>query len=135
MAFFAASSLGDTRHDFPGCLDDAPLLLPGQGAAVRGQIDRWLNEARLTPRIMGEFDDGALMKAFGQAGAGYFPAPALLAEEICARYDVTLVGQVDSLRETFWLITTERRISHPAIRTVVEAARTALNSDGEATAE
>lgn len=135
VAFFVASSLGNTRHDFPGCLDDAPLLLPGQGAAVRGQIDRWLTEARLTPRVMGEFDDGALMKAFGQAGAGYFPAPTLLADEICARYDVTLVGQVDSLREIFWLITTERRISHPAIRTVVEVARTALDSDGKTPTE
>jgi LysR family transcriptional activator of nhaA len=75
---------------------------------------------------MGEFDDGALMKAFGQAGAGYFPAPAVLADEICARYDVRRIGTVDQIREGFWLITAERRISHPAIVTVVESARTAL---------
>ena len=128
VAFFAAPALNKARRDFPRCLDDAPLLLPGPGAAVRGQIDRWLNESRLAARIMGEFDDGALMKAFGQAGAGFFPAPVLLADEICARYQVDRVGQVDSIRETFWLITAERRISHPAIRTVVEAARDALFS-------
>lgn len=126
VAFFATSSLREPRSDFPRCLDDAPLLVPGHGAAVRGQIDRWLNEAHLAPLVMGEFDDGALMKAFGQAGAGYFPAPALLADEICGRYEVDLVGQVDSIRETFWLITAERRIRHPAMLTVVNAARDAF---------
>ncbi len=127
MAFFAAPSLRSSPASFPQCLDDAPLLVPGHGAAARGQIEQWLNEMRLTPRIMGEFDDGALMKAFGRAGAGYFPAPALLADEICARYEVDLVGQTESVREAFWLITAERRISHPAVRTVVDAARDALS--------
>ena len=126
VAFFAAASLVNTNKAFPQCLDDAPLLGPSHGAVVRGQIDFWLNDARVTPRIVGEFDDGALMKAFGQAGAGYFPAPSVLADEICAQFGVAVVGQVEAIRETFWLITTERRISHPAIRTVVDAARDSL---------
>ncbi len=111
----------------PITLDDAPLLVPGHGAAIRGQIDFWLNEADLNPCIMGEFDDGTLMKAFGQAVCGFFPGPALLTDEICARYAVEMVGQVYSIRETFWLITTERRIHHPAMLTVVEAARLAMD--------
>lgn len=126
VAFFGAASLVDGNRAFPQCLDDAPLLVPGHGAVLRGQIDLWLTDARVTPRIMGEFDDGALMKAFGQAGAGYFPAPAVLADEICTQFGVTVVGQVAAIRETFWLITAERRISHPAIRTVVDAARDSL---------
>jgi LysR family transcriptional regulator, transcriptional activator of nhaA len=129
VAFFAAASLVMGNRAFPECLDAAPLLVPGHGAVLRGQIDLWLNDARITPRIMGEFDDGALMKSFGEAGAGYFPAPAALAEDICAHYRVTMVGQVDSIREMFWLITAERRISHPAILTVVEAARDSLKFD------
>lgn len=75
---------------------------------------------------MGEFDDGALMKAFGQAGAGFFPAPAILADEICVRYQVRRIGQVEDLHEVFWAITAERRISHPAIMTVMDSARVAL---------
>jgi LysR family transcriptional activator of nhaA len=70
--------------------------MPGVHAVVRSHIDRWLDDQRLTPRLMGEFDDGALMKAFGQAGAGFFPWPA------------------------------ERRISHPAIMTVMASARLGL---------
>lgn len=117
---------------FPRCLDDAPLLLPGAGAAVRGPLERWLDEARIKPRLMGEFDDGALMKAFGQAGAGFFPAPALLHDEIAARYAVRMVGEVDSIREAFWLISGERRITHPAIQQVVETARDILFAGGAA---
>lgn len=124
LAFFGASLLNPDRREFPTCLDDAPLLVPGIGASVRGHIDRWLSEHRLSPRIVGEFDDGALMKAFGQAGAGYFPAPALLAPEVCARYEVNCLGMTDEITEGFWAISVERRIAHPAIKVVVEAART-----------
>lgn len=55
---------------------------PASARPSRGQIDRWLSAHRLSPRIVGEFDDGALMKAFGPAGAGYFPGPALLVDEV-----------------------------------------------------
>ncbi|MDP2828057.1 MAG: transcriptional activator NhaR [Sulfuricellaceae bacterium] len=120
IAFFAAPELACTA--FPACLDAAPLLLPGATTAVRGQIEHWLGESRLNPNVAGEFDDGALMKAFGQAGVGFFPAPAILAEEIAARYGVREVGRVENVREAFWLITGERHISHPAVRAVVEAA-------------
>ena len=126
LAFFGVEALGGHEAGFPACLNDAPLLLPGGHAAIRGHIDRWLNDQRLTPRLMGEFDDGALLKAFGQAGAGFFPGPAVLADEICQRYGVRCIGQVDEIREAFWSITAERRIHHPAILTVMESARTAL---------
>lgn len=126
IAFFGTASLCDRQRGFPDCLDDAPMLLPGAHSAIRGFIDCWLNDQRLTPRLMGEFDDGALMKAFGQAGAGFFPAPAILADEICARYQVRCIGITENLQEVFWAITPDRRISHPAIMTVMESARVAL---------
>lgn len=125
-AFFGADALCNDHLEFPDCLNDAPLLLPGSHAAIRGYIDCWLNDQRLTPRLMGEFDDGALMKAFGEAGAGFFPAPAILADEIGQRYQVRCIGRVEDLHEVFWAITAERRISHPAIMTVMESARVAL---------
>lgn len=129
LAFFVATALKPKTRDFPACLDNAPLLVPGVNSAVRRHIDRWLDERRITPRIMGEFDDSALMKAFGQAGAGYFPGPALLKEEICVRYDVRCIGQADEIREGFWIISAERRINHPAIRIVVESAHALFSAD------
>jgi LysR family transcriptional activator of nhaA len=134
IAFFAAPEIAAVCDRFPDCLDDAPILLPGQGAAIRGQIDRWLGDMRISPRIMGEFDDGALLQAFGQAGSGFFPAPAALAEEVMNRYRVMEVGRVDEVREAFWLISGERRLSHPAVCAVMEAAHDTLFWQGEPSA-
>jgi LysR family transcriptional activator of nhaA len=126
VAFFATPELALKHATFPAGLNGAPLLLPGPNAAVRGEIDRWLGEARLYPRIVGEFDDSALMKVFAQAGEGFFPAPAIISDEICARYRVSEVGRVDQVREAFWLISTERRIQQPEVRAVLEDARRAV---------
>lgn len=122
IAFFAGPGLGDASQAFPECLNGAPLLLPGDDSTVRGQIERWLESARLTPRIAGEFDDDALMRAFGQAGGGYFPGAAALADELAGQYGVRLAGRADHLHAAYFAITGERRISHPAVRAVTGAA-------------
>lgn len=131
VAFLAAPHLVRVGTPFPECLDGAPLLLPGPNTAVRGEIDRWLGEARIHPKVVAEFDDSALMKVFAQAGDGYFPAPAILSKEVCARYGVAEVGRLDEVREGFWLISTERRIQHPEVRTVLDAARTVVFAPDE----
>jgi LysR family transcriptional activator of nhaA len=125
-AFFAPPRLADGRAAFPHCLNGAPLLLPGNGAAVRGEIERWLGEVRIFPQVLGEFDDSGLMKAYAQDSGAYFPAPAVLTEEICELYGVREVGRVEGVREVFWLISTERRVRHPAVRAVLDAVRAGL---------
>jgi LysR family transcriptional activator of nhaA len=130
LAFFAAPPLlAACQAPFPACLDAAPLLLPGDDATARVLIERWLEAARLSPRIVGEFDDSALMKAFGQAGAGFFVAPLIIAPEIEAQYHVKLVGRAEGVRETFYAITAARQIAHAALRAVTEAAHDAVFAD------
>ena len=121
LAFFAAPELAKERRGFPRCPDEAPLLLPGDDATLRPRIENWLERNRLAPRVVGEFDDGALMMAFGQAGGGYFPAPAVLAEVIERQFGVRRVGQVEDIQDDFYAITGERRSTHPAVRAVTEA--------------
>ena len=116
----------DSNVEFPGCLNGAPLLLPGPNVAVRGDIDRWLGDSRLHPQIVAEVDDSSLIKVMAQAGEGYFPAPTILAEEICKRYGVVEVGKVEEVRESFWLISTERRIQNQVVRKVLEESKQAL---------
>jgi LysR family transcriptional activator of nhaA len=126
LAFFAAPDLAGKCPAFPACLDDAPLLLPGDDATVRSRIETWLESNRLAPRVVGEFDDGALMMAFGQAGGGFFPAPAVLADPIEKQFGVQRVGLVEEIQDVFYAITGERRISHPAVLAVTEAAQEVL---------
>lgn len=127
MTFLAAPALAATLEgEFPQLLDRAPLLIPGEDSAVRAPMLRWLRAANIHPRLVGEFDDGALMKAFGQAGAGVFAMPSAIATEVVRQYGVVAVGATEAVRERFFLITVERRISHPAARVVSEAARSGL---------
>jgi len=125
--FLAAPALAATLEgEFPQLLDRAPLLIPGEDSALRAPLLRWLHAANIHPRLVGEFDDGALMKAFGQAGAGVFAMPSAIAAEVARQYGVVAVGATEAVRERFFLITVERRISHPAARVVTEAARSGL---------
>jgi LysR family transcriptional activator of nhaA len=104
-------------------LNNAPLLLPGEDAAIRSRLSQWIDANNLHPVIVGEFDDSALMKAFGQAGAGLFVAPTAIADHVCEQYKVKEIGRIDSVVEQLYAITTERRLTHPAIIAVSEAAR------------
>lgn len=124
VAFFATQDLA-TRlgGEFPANLHGAPFLLPGEDSALRAPLLRWLERKNVYPRIVGEFDDSALKKAFGKAGAGVFPAPAATGEEVERQYEVIRLGETHELRERYFAISVERKISHPAVLAVSEAAR------------
>ena len=124
ITFFGTPNLAkQLKGEFPACLNGAPLLLPGEDAAIRPQIIQWFEANNLRPEILGEFDDSALMKAFGQAGAGLFVAPTTLASHVCEQYKTVAIGRIDSVIERLYAITTERRLTHPAIVAISKAAR------------
>ena len=108
---------------FPAMLDRAPFLLPGEDFAVRVAINQWFDRHAIRPSIIGEFDDSALMKAFGQASAGFFAAPAAICKDVCQQYGVQQLGVVDGVTVQVFVITTERRIKHPAVLAMESVAR------------
>jgi len=124
IAFLAARSVAKKlKPDFPDALHGAPLLIPGEDSALRVPLLRWLERKSLQPTIVGEFDDSALMSAFGQAGAGVFPVPLTTAREVMKQHKVIELGRTLDIRERFFAISVERRLSHPAVLAVSEAAR------------
>lgn len=110
------------RNGFPGSLNGAPMLLPGGDSALRDRLLAWLDRMRVRPRVIGDFDDTAVMKAFGQAGAGVFPMPSFVAEETCAQYHVHPVGSTDEVLHEVYAISTERRSTNPTLLAIREAA-------------
>ena len=127
ISFFATPKLATLHgHNFPRALHGAPMLVPGENSIVRGRLMRWFGERQIQPRIVGEFDDSALMKAFGQSGIGIFIAPSVIADEVQRQYSVKAIGQTDDVTERFYAISVERRLTHPAVVAVTEAARQAL---------
>lgn len=123
VTVFGAEALVQTlKGRFPTLVDNAPFLLPGEEVAIRPLLEQWFEAQRVRPRIVGEFDDSALLKAFGQGGAGLFVAPTAIADYVCRQYDVRAVGRIESVVEQLYAITTERRMQHPAALAVRQAA-------------
>jgi LysR family transcriptional activator of nhaA len=106
------------RKNFPHSLRGAPLLLPTPQANLHRSMEQWLSERSITPQIMGEFDDQALLLELGQAGLGLFPVPIAIERTIRSRFPVHRVGVVTDIQESFYAITVERRIAHPAIAAI-----------------
>lgn len=129
MSFFCALPLKQQlRGSFPQCLDHAPMLLQGGASPMRRRLELWLSTHGLHPKAVGEFDDAALMLAFGREGRGVFMSPTLLEAETCAQYSVEVLGRSEELVEEFYAISVERRITHPGVSAITEAARGRLFS-------
>ena len=122
--FFAAAPLATKlKRRFPASLSDSQVLLPTQATAMRRALDQWMESEELRPSILGEFDDSALMKAFGQLGTAAFPAPTAIEAEIVRQYRVQPVGRVKNVRERYYAISAERRLKHPGVLAITNAAK------------
>ncbi len=130
---FAAPQLAaQYRKNFPACLDSAPFLLPMPDSSLRRLLEQWFDSQDVRPRTVGVFKDRALMKTFGQAGVGVFAAPTVVEKEICQQYQVKVLGRVDSIMERFYAISVERKLKHPAVQAISNAAREQLFANGRA---
>ena len=124
MKLFGVPALAEQyRDDFPRRLSGAPFLLPTRNNALRGRIDEWMVQQGVRPDVVGEFEDNAMLNAFGRKGLGLFFAPASLADEIAAQFGAVLVGEASSLREQFYVISNERKIMHPALGVILAAVQ------------
>ena len=124
VSIFAASALQQqVAGDFPGLLHGTPFLMPGSDVALHARLMRWFEAERVRPRIVGEFDDSALLMAFGQAGAGFFAAPTAIEDYVMRQNEVQVVGRIDTVREQIYAITNERKLTHPVIAAICRFAQ------------
>jgi LysR family transcriptional activator of nhaA len=127
VTVFAAPELARRhRARFPKSLDGAPFLLPTENSALRRPLEQWFEEIGVRPRVVAEIEDSALLKVFGQHGAGIFAAPSVVANEVRRQYGVRALGVAVGVRERFYAITLERRITHPSTAAIAAAARERL---------
>lgn len=126
-AFFAPPSLATRlRRRFPNSLAGVPLLVPTRNAALRRELDEWLQKENVRPAIRGEFEDSALMKVAGQRTGAVFPAPEVIADDVCRLYGVRVVGRTAAVRERYYAISAERRLTHPSVVAITASARQEL---------
>jgi LysR family transcriptional activator of nhaA len=124
VTIFGAPQLADAlRRRFPQSLDGAPFLLPTENTTLRRSLDQWFDRHGAAPRVVAEIEDSAVLKVFGQEGAGLFAAPTAVEREVRRQYGVRVVGRIAEVRERFYAISAERRIRHPAVLALTSAAR------------
>lgn len=131
VTFFSSSGQAESlRANFPESLDGADFLMPNSGSSHRRDLDLWMERQGFTPVVVAEFEDRALMKAFGEGGAGVFTSPTAVETDVLQKYGVEVIGRTDELTERYYLISAERRIKHPAVSAITEVARNTLFQQG-----
>jgi LysR family transcriptional activator of nhaA len=114
------------KKDFPQSLHQVPMLLPGEATAIRRSLDFWLESQGIRPIIAGEFEDYALLRAFGQAGRGVFPLASVLVEQVRKQDSLQPIGHTEEVRNHFYAISVERKLKHPAVIAICDTARKRL---------
>ena len=127
VSLYGTKNLARTyRRDFPKSLDNAPMLLPLENLTLRRSLDEWFSHLDIKPSVVAEFEDGALLNVFGRDGVGIFPAPTVIEREVTRQHGVVPLGLAEGVRERYYAISVERRLKHPAIVAITEAARADL---------
>lgn len=127
IALFAGKSIARRySRDFPASLDQAPILLPTMESPIRRALEAWFEQQEIAPTLVAEFEDSALMKAFGEAGNGIFPAPAAITKEVEHMYHSRCIGPAITVQEQYYAISPERKLKHPAIVNIIDNARSHL---------
>lgn len=104
---------------FPSCLNAQPMLLPTHGSVLRAQVDDWLSQQRVQVNVVGEFDDGALMKTFGMHGEGFFPVPCFDPADITSQFQVAHLGRVEDVFESYYALVDRPKLNHPAVQVLL----------------
>ena len=122
LAWYGSTELASAaRRGFPQSLAKVPVLLPTGHVAVRPMLDQWFERQGVRPRVVGEFDDSALLKTFGASGMGVFPAAEMVHEELTTRYALKRVGRCEGVKVQFFAIGTERKVHHPLVQRILIA--------------
>jgi LysR family transcriptional activator of nhaA len=113
------------RDRFPQSLNNLPVLLPTGHSALRSTLNHWFDAQGLRPRLVGEFEDSALLAVFAARGLGVFPVSRLGADDVGLMRGLRLLGRSDDVKEEVHAIRSRRGQHHPLVRQIVAAAGTA----------
>jgi LysR family transcriptional activator of nhaA len=129
MTFFGTPELSRKyRRRFPQLLQAAPMLLPAGNTNIRRALDQWFDAQQITPVVVGQFEDFALLRRFGETGAGVFAAPSVLEKQFRREGKLRVLGRAGAVQNRFFAISVERKLKHPAVVAICEAARHELFS-------
>ncbi len=118
------------REGFPRSLDGAPVVLPTPGISLRANLDGWFTLRGISPRIVVETEDRAMMHHFAMEGVGMGPVPGIIASDVARQFRLELVGWLPGVREHYFAVSVARKQHHPAIVEIREQSRKGLLFQG-----
>ncbi|HEY2800954.1 MAG TPA: transcriptional activator NhaR [Chthoniobacterales bacterium] len=110
------------RRNFPKSLNGAPALLPTTNMGMRAVLETWFDTVKIRPRIIGEYEDSALMVFCATVGRGFTVVPTVVEREIMKHWGLKVIAKVDECGTDFYAITAERRLRNPAAAAITEHA-------------
>lgn len=123
LSFYAEKTLAkQLSKKFPESLHKQPFLICGDKSSQKINLQSWFETTNIYPTITAEFDDSAMMKYFGQSGYGVFCTPSIIERHVAQQYDVDIIGRTDQVTERFYAISPERKIKHPGVKLLIDAA-------------
>ncbi|MGE0041168.1 MAG: LysR family transcriptional regulator [Vicinamibacterales bacterium] len=118
----AAKVAASLKRRFPRSLDGAPFLVPGVNAALRREIEQWFDGLGISPHVVAEVDDSSLLQVLAAGGLGVFAGPSVMEADARTRYGLRPVGTIPTLRQRFYAISVEQRLSHPGAVAICQNA-------------
>ncbi|MEC8429019.1 MAG: LysR substrate-binding domain-containing protein, partial [Pseudomonadota bacterium] len=129
LSFYAEKKLAKKlSRNFPESLHQQPFLICGDKSNQKINLQSWFEKIKTHPVIAAEFDDSAMMKYFGQSGHGVFCTPSIIEQHVAKQYDVSVIGRTDEVTEQFYAISPERKIKHPGVKQLIDAAELIFSS-------
>ncbi len=110
-------------EDFPQSLEHLPVLLPTGHSVLRSTLERWFQEQKLRPQVIGEFEDSALMTVFAAHGLGVFPVSRLGANDVGMMHGLRLLGRCETVQEEIYAIRNRRGLQHPLVQQILAVAK------------
>lgn len=110
------------RERFPACLAELPILLPTAHSPLRAQLERSFDALGIRPRIVGEFEDSALMAVFAARGLGVFALSEAGAGDAALLRGLRRLGRAQGVTEEIYAIRSRRGEHHPLATRILAAA-------------
>jgi LysR family transcriptional activator of nhaA len=123
LSFFAHPRLAkQLKTRFPKCLDRIPFLMPADNTDLRRSLEHWLEVHDVRPTVVGEFEDSALAAVFSEAAVGAFASPTSTEAQVKRQYGLTVLGRARDITASYYAISLDRRLKHPAVIAISEFA-------------
>ncbi len=126
VGVFGTPALCQSYSPLADSLQRAPFLVLPRAASLRRTLDHHLHHRGLEVKIVGEFQDSALLKVFASKGHGFIVAPLLISDHLRDAFGLDMAYALPNAAEDLFLVSIERHVEHPAAAHIVRSARASL---------